>query len=57
MIQVTTDQAKDKLPDLIDAASRIYDINPYLPQLNLDQWQSTESLEMEIERDELGPMA
>ena len=33
--------------DLIDAASRIYDINPYPPQL--DRCQSTESLEMEIE--------
>jgi phage terminase large subunit-like protein len=43
--------------DLIDAASRIYDINPYLPQLNLGQSQSTESLEMEMEMDELGPMA
>jgi hypothetical protein len=36
--------------DLIDAASRIYDINPYPPQL--DDWQSTESLEMELETDD-----
>jgi hypothetical protein len=41
--------------DLIDAASRIYDIDPYPPQL--DDWQSTESLEMELEMDELGPEA
>jgi hypothetical protein len=39
--------------DLIDAASRIYDINPCPPELY--HWQSTESLEMEI--DELGPEA
>jgi hypothetical protein len=38
--------------DLIDAASRIYDINPHPPQP--ERWQSTDSLEMEMEEmDEL----
>jgi hypothetical protein len=36
--------------DLIDAASRIYDINAYPPQLEREQ--STESLEMQFELDE-----
>jgi len=36
-----------KHDDVIDAASRIYDINPYAPQLY--QWQSTTSLEADIE--------
>ena len=40
--------------DLIDAASRIYDINPCPPEFY--HWQSTESLEM-VEIDELGPEA